>query len=172
MILLLSASMSTLEALVLSSSSAVAVDLLGTLRPGINEKKQMFIMRGFCVLFVALSYIFATMNISFIVNLMSFSWGVVAGCFIGPFLWGLYWKGVTKMGAWAGALSGLVTVTGLTVANTLQEGFAVAKSMAPQFGVTAMIVSLAAVPLVSLFTKKFSSEHIDRCFKDGEKDNG
>ena len=172
MLLLLSASMSTLEALVLSSSSAVAVDLLGTLRPGINEIKQMFIMRGFCVLFVALSYIFATMNISFIVNLMSFSWGVVAGCFIGPFLWGLYWKGVTKMGAWAGALSGLVTVTGLTVSNTFQEGFAAAKSMAPQFGVTAMIVSLAAVPIVSLFTKKFSRDHIDRCFKDGEKDNG
>ena len=164
MLLLLSASMSTLEALMLSSSSAVAVDLLGEVRPNLPEKKKMLIMRSFCVLFVACSYIFATMNISFIVNLMSFSWGVVAGCFIGPFLWGLYWKGVTKAGAWAGALCGLVVVTGLIIYNTMEQGFLVAKSMAPQFGVTAMIASLIMVPVVSLITKKYNQTQIERCF--------
>lgn len=165
MLLLLSASTSTLEALVLSSSSAVTVDLLGEIRPTMLEKRRMATLRVFCVLFVALSYLFATMNITFIVNLMSFSWGVVAGCFIGPFLWGLYWKGTTRAGAWAGALSGLLVVSGLTVYNSITLGFMAAKSMAPQFGVTAMAVSLCAVPLVSLFTKKFSAEHLDHCFQ-------
>ncbi|QHI73921.1 hypothetical protein Ami3637_06500 [Aminipila terrae] len=88
MLLLLSASMSTLSAIVLSSSSAVSVDLIGEVKPDIKDKHQMIIMRVLCVLFISFSYIFATMNISFIVNLMSFSWGVVAGSFIGPFLWG------------------------------------------------------------------------------------
>ncbi len=166
MLLLLSASMSTLEALVLSSSSAVAVDLLGTVRPDIKEKKQILILRGFCVLFVAVSYAFATMNISFIVNLMSFSWGIVAGCFIGPFIWGLYWKGVTRAGAWAGVLSGICVVLGLVIYNSAQVGFDAAKSMAPQFGVAAMAVSVIIVPLLSLFTKKFTREHIEECFTD------
>ncbi len=166
MLLLLSASMSTLEALVLSSSSAVAVDLLGEVRPNLEEKKRMLIMRSFCVLFVACSYLFATMNITFIVNLMSFSWGVVAGCFIGPFLWGLYWKGVTRAGAWAGALCGVVVVSGLIIYNSMEVGFAVAKTMAPQFGVSAMVASVVVVPLVSLVTKKFDARHIDKCFSE------
>jgi len=164
LLLLLSASMSTLEALMLSSSSAVAVDLLGEMNPGLSEKKRMFWMRLFCVIFVACSYFFATMNITFIVNMMSFSWGVVAGCFIGPFLWGLYWKGVTKAGAWAGALAGLLVVSGLIVYNSISIGFLATKSMAPQFGVTAMVISLIAVPAVSLFTKKYDTNQISKCF--------
>lgn len=164
LLLLLSASMSTLGSLVLSSSSAIAVDLMGVVRPGIKEKSQMWLMRILCLVFVALSYIFATMNISFIVNLMSFSWGIVAGCFIGPFLWGLYSKKVTRAGAWAGAVSGLVVVLGLVIFKTLTVDFNAAKSMAPNYGVVAMAVSVVIVPLVSLFTKPFTKEHLAECF--------
>ena len=124
----------------------------------------MRLIKWLCVLFVALSFFFALMNISFIVNLMSFSWGIVAGCFIGPFLWGLYWKGTTKAGAWAGALSGITVVIGMTVYHTAVADFQTAKSMAPQFGVAAMIVSLIAVPLVSIFTRKFDDKHLYECF--------
>lgn len=164
LLLLLSASISTLEALVLSSSSAVAVDLIGDVRPEMPEYRKMRLIKWLCVLFVALSFFFALMNISFIVNLMSFSWGIVAGCFIGPFLWGLYWKGTTKAGAWAGALSGITVVIGMTVYHTAVADFQTAKSMAPQFGVAAMIVSLIAVPLVSIFTRKFDDKHLYECF--------
>lgn len=164
LLLLLSASMSTLSSLVLSSSSAIAVDLMGVVKPNIREKSQMWMMRILCLVFVALSYIFATMNISFIVNLMSFSWGIVAGCFIGPFLWGLYAKRVTRAGAWAGALSGLIVVLGLVVFKTVTVDFNAAKSMAPNYGVIAMVVSVVVVPLVSLFTKPFSKEHLAACF--------
>ncbi len=164
MLLLLSASMSTLSAIVLSSSSAVSIDLVQEVHPLIKEKHQIFLMRGLCVLFIALSFFFATMNISFIVNLMSFSWGVVAGSFIGPFIWGLYSKNITKVGAWGGILSGLVVVGGLLTYYCITVGFDVAKGMAPIFGVTAMGISFVVVPLLSAFTHKYSKEHLQKVF--------
>ena len=166
MVLLLSASMSTLASLVLSSSSAVTIDLIKNVRPGLTEKSQGLSLRLLCIAFIVLSFIFATMNISFIVNLMSFSWGVVAGSFIGPFIWGLYGKFITKAGAWAGLLSGPVVVGLMLTINILSVGFDAAKGMAPIFGVTAMGVSIAAVPLVSLLTSKFrfSEGHLEYVF--------
>ncbi|MDR3305918.1 MAG: sodium:solute symporter [Clostridiales Family XIII bacterium] len=166
MLLLLSASMSTLSALVLSSSSAVTIDLIRSVRKDLSQKAQVVTLRVFCVVFIALSFVFATMNISFIVNLMSFSWGVVAGSFIGPFIWGLYGKFITKAGAWAGLLAGPVVVGLMLTINIAGSGFAAAKSMAPVFGVTAMAVSVVIVPVVSLLTKKFaySKDHLDNAF--------
>ncbi|MDR3296170.1 MAG: sodium:solute symporter, partial [Clostridiales Family XIII bacterium] len=164
LLLLLSASMSTLASVVLSSSSAVSIDLIQEIRPAIRPGPQLLVTRGLCVLFIACSFFFATMNISFIVNLMSFSWGIVAGSFIGPFLWGLYGKWVTKAGAWAGLLSGLVVVGGALLYFTSSMGFAAAKALAPQMGVSAMALSLLAVPVVSLFTKKFEKAHTDMIF--------
>jgi SSS family solute:Na+ symporter/sodium/proline symporter len=165
LLLLLSASMSTLSSVVLSSSSAVSIDLISSLRPDVGAKQQLAIMRLLCVLFIVASFVFATMNISFIVNLMSFSWGVVAGSFIGPFIWGLYGKWVTKAGAWAGLLSGVCVVGGALLYLTSAAGFDAAKALAPQMGISAMAASLAAVPVVSLFTKKFKASHIDKVFK-------
>ncbi|MDR1135247.1 MAG: sodium:solute symporter [Clostridiales Family XIII bacterium] len=164
LLLLLSASMSTLSSVVLSSSSAVSVDLMQGIMPDIKQKSQLSIMRVLCVLFIALSFIFATMNISFIVNLMSFSWGVVAGSFIGPFFWGLYGRWITKAGAWAGLLSGVIVVGGSLIYLSSGLGFDAAKAFAPQMGILAMAVSFVAVPAVSLFTKKFDSAHTDKVF--------
>ncbi|MDR3073055.1 MAG: sodium:solute symporter [Clostridiales Family XIII bacterium] len=167
MLLLLSASMSTLSALVLSSSSAVTIDIVEQVKPNIaNTKFHMLLMRILCFAFVGLSFLFATMNISFIVNLMSFSWGIVAGSFIGPYIWGIFAKFITRAGAWAGLLSGPVVVGSLLVYNVINVGFDAAKGMAPMFGVTAMIVSVVVVPIVSLFQTKsdFSKEHIEKVF--------
>ncbi len=165
LLLLLSASMSTLSSIVLSSSSAVSVDLVKEIHPDIKPKHQVLLLRVLCVIFIVLSYIFATANISFIVNLMSFSWGVVAGSFIGPYLWGLYSRNVTRAGAWAGMLSGIIVVGCMLIFYTVTAGFDAAKSMAPVFGVSAMAVSLIAVPIVSLFTQQFSDEHKRIVFK-------
>jgi len=166
LLLLLSASMSTLSSIVLTSSSAVSIDLVKEVHPEIKPKSQVLLMRFLCLIFIALSFIFATANISFIVNLMSFSWGVVAGSFIGPFLWGLYSKNITKAGAWAGMLSGVLVVGGCIVYFTFTAGFDTAKSMAPIFGVSAMAVSVVVTPLVSAFTKKYSEEHNRKVFAD------
>ncbi len=154
LLLLLSASMSTLSAIVLSSSSAISVDLLPVIKPDYDKKKQMVLTRVLCLLFILLSFLFAIGNISIIVNIMSFSWGVVAGCFIGPFIWGLCAKWITKAGAWCGLLSGTVVVGTLTLYTTLTNSFTAAIGNAAIYGVSAMAVSVVITPLVSLLTKK------------------
>ncbi len=159
MILLLSASMSTLEAVVLTSASAVAVDLIPALtRRQMPAKRQMLLTRLLCLAFIACSFIFATQNIPIIVSLMSFSWGVVSGCFLGPYLWSLFSKRITRIGAYAGILSGLLTVGGATLFITLTSGFGAAAARSPEMGVAAMAVSFLTVPLVSLLTKHTPKE--------------
>ena len=172
MILLLSASMSTLEAVVLTSASAVAVDLI----PAVSKKeipatKQMTLTRILCLAFVACSFIFATQNIPIIVSLMSFSWGIVSGCFIGPYIWGLFSKRITKIGAYAGIISGLVTVGSATLVISLTSGFRAAAAKSPEMGVCAMAISMIVVPLISLITKNKSTdadriEKIFECYRD------
>ena len=164
-ILLFSASMSTLSGIVLSSSSAISVDLAPQIKKGFGGKPQMLMTRILCLVFIACSFIFATLNISIIVNIMSFSWGVVAGCFIGPYVWGIFSRGTTKAGAFAGMIGGFLTVAIPTVVITCSSGFPAAVGNAAGLGVLAMAVSFVIVPIVSSFTKKFDSEFIDTVFK-------
>ena len=166
MILLLSASMSTLEAVVLTSASAVAVDLIPAVRKKETKPEtQMLLTRVLCLVFVACSFIFATQNIPIIVSLMSFSWGVVSGCFIGPYIWGLFSKKITKTGAYAGILSGILVVGVSTLVISLDSGFGAAAAKSPEMGVAAMAVSMIIVPLVSTFTKNKNVERIEEIFE-------
>ena len=166
MILLLSASMSTLEAVVLTSASAVAVDLIPAVRKkSTKPEMQMLLTRLLCLAFVACSFIFATQNIPIIVSLMSFSWGVVSGCFIGPYIWGLFSKKITKIGAYAGVLAGLLTVGGATLVITLNSGFSAAAAKSPEMGVAAMAISMIVVPLVSALTKNKDQQRVDAIFE-------
>ena len=166
MILLLSASMSTLAAVVLTSASAVSVDLIPALRKTkIKPERQVVLTRILCLVFVACSFIFATQNIPIIVSLMSFSWGVVSGCFIGPYIWGLFSKKITKTGAYAGMIGGLLTVGVSTLVITLTDSFSAAAKHSPEMGVAAMAVSMVIVPVVSLFTKVKNKKHVDNVFE-------
>ena len=167
MILLLSASMSTLGAVVLTSASAVAVDLIPAVRKKQTKPEtQMLLTRLLCLVFVACSFIFATQNISIIVSLMSFSWGLVSGCFIGPYIWGLFSKKITTIAAYAGILSGLLTVGSATLVITLTDAFSAAAAKSPEMGVAAMAISMVIVPVVSLFTKnkKADAERVEEIF--------
>ena len=174
LILLLSASMSTLSSVVLTSASAISVDLVPTVKKNYKAKNQMLLTRALCFIFVALSFVFATLNISIIVNIMSFSWGVVSGCFIGPYIWGIYSKKTTKAGAWTGMIAGFLTVAVTTTVLTVMamgdgvlfgEAFKLASKKAPEMGVAAMAVSLVIVPLVSCFTKKPDEKELEKIFK-------
>ena len=168
MVLLLSASMSTLESVVLTSASAVAVDLIPAIRKKeTSPEHQMLLSRILCLAFVACSFIFATQNIPIIVSLMSFSWGLVSGCFIGPYIWGLFSKKITKIGAYAGILSGLLTVGGATLVISLQSGFSAAATKSPEMGVAAMAISMVVVPVVSALTKnkKEEAERVNEIFE-------
>ena len=148
-VLVLSASMSTLSSLVLTSSSTLTIDLIkGRLVKDMNEKSQLLWMRGLLVAFVVLSAAIAlwqyTSPVNFIAQLMGISWGALAGAFLGPFIWGLYSKRISRAAVWASFIVGV----GLTTANMF-IGF-IASPV--NCGAIAMLLSLIIVPLVSLVT--------------------
>ena len=156
-VLVLSASMSTLSSLVLTSSSTLTLDLLkDNVIKDMNEKKQVLVMRVFIVFFIVVSVVIALDPPTFIAQLMGISWGALAGAFLAPFLYGLYWKGVTKTGVWAGFISGV----GITVSNMF-IGYIGSSINA---GAIAMIVGLIVVPVVSLLTPKMDKEAVDEIF--------
>lgn len=158
LLLILSASMSTLSALVLVSASSIAIDLYkGHVNPNISKKNSVFMMRFLSGLFILISYLIARYEFSFIVTLMSLSWGVVAGGFLAPYVYGLYWKRTTRAGAKAGM------ITGVSLAILLFYVLGPAKS--PIASSIAMIVPFAVVPAVSLMTRKPSARRIVRAFK-------
>lgn len=168
-VLLLSASISTLTALVLSSSSVITLDLLGAVKPNMQPKTTVRIMRSLCVAFVALSLaINFLMQNTPIVTLMSLSWGTIAGAFLAPFLYGLLWRGVTRAGAFAGVVCGaLISLLPPLVSGNM--------ALAPISGAAAMLLGLVIVPAVSLLTAKtgYSKSHLDMVFGSAsEKDAG
>lgn len=169
LLLLLSASMSTLASIVLTSSSAISVDLMSVIKKDKNTH-QVGKTRILCILFVFLSYLFATMNFSFIVNIMSFSWGIVSGCFVGPYVWGICSKKITRTGAWAGMICGFLTVAVPTLILSITGGFPSAVSKAPELGVFAMAASALVTPAVSLFTKKFDVKFVSEVFSGRKED--
>ena len=165
-ILVLSASMSTLSSLVLTSSSTLTLDLLkGYIIREMDEKKQVFIMRCLIVVFVALSVVIAIIqyksNVTFIAQLMGVSWGALAGAFLAPFLYGLYWKGATKISCWCSFLFSTVVM----LANMLvRPSFPVLLQSPINAGAFCMIAGLVIVPVVSLFTPKPNKKVVDDAF--------
>ncbi|MDN5344177.1 MAG: solute:Na+ symporter, family [Clostridia bacterium] len=160
LLLVLAASMSTLASLVLVSSSAVAIDLVQGAAPGVSRRAVMTLLRFLCIFFIGLS-VYIALKPTIILVLMSLSWGTVAGAFLAPYLYGLYWPRTTKVGAWAGLLSGLLISLGLSFYYHLDG------SVIPTIGSLAMIIPLGVVPLVSLVTPAFSREHLAWVFGSG-----
>jgi SSS family solute:Na+ symporter len=158
LLLVLSASMSTLSSLVLVSSSSVAIDLYPA---GINAKtgkdRSVAMMRFLSAIFIVISYFISRFQIGIIVYLMSLSWGVVSGSFAAPYILGLYSKRVTKAGAYAGLISGTAVMIILF--------FVLGASRSPLAASIAIVVPFAVVPLVSAFTRPPEKELIGRAFE-------
>ena len=155
-VLVLSASMSTLSSLVLTSSSTLTLDLIeGNLVKDMTEKKRVSYMRVLLGAFIIISAVLALFqyhsSVTFIAQLMGISWGALAGAFLGPFLWGLYSGKISKAAVWVSFICGV----GLTSGNMIMG----LVGMQPLFaspincGAFAMVLSLIIVPIVSLFTK-------------------
>ena len=101
-ILVLSASMSTLSSLVIASSSTLTIDFLGgTFMKNMSQRKLLITIRVFIFVFIAISAVIAIVqyksNVTFIAQLMGISWGALAGAFLAPFLYGLYWKRTSRL---------------------------------------------------------------------------
>ena len=165
-VLVLSASMSTLSSLVLTSSSTLTLDLLkGHVIKKMSEKKQLIIMRALIVVFIAISVVIAIIqykaNVTFIAQLMGVSWGALAGAFLAPFLYGLYWKKTTKVSVWCSFLFSTVV---MLLNMFFRAKFPTFLQSPINAGAFCMIAGLIIVPVVSLFTKKPDKKLVDDAF--------
>ncbi len=157
-VLVLSASMSTLSSLVLTSASTLTLDFIkGTIVKNMDDKKQLLYIRVLIVFFIVLSVVLALNPPTFIAQLMGISWGALAGAFLAPFLYGLYWKGVTRAGVWASFICGV----GITVSNMFFKFIASPINA----GAVAMIVGLLVTPIVSLITPKLKDTFTTTIFQ-------
>jgi len=181
-VLVLAASMSTLSGLVHTSAATVVFDLMDD-KKKMPEKKRMTWLRIFVLVFIVVSASMAIFQYygpkeltKDIASLMGISWGAISGAFIGPFLFGLYWKKTTKASVYVSFIVGiLLAVLSLVLSLTLTGDargnvqwrvngllfFDLADSI--YMGVLAMVLSLIIVPVVSLFTKK--PDNVDEMFK-------
>lgn len=148
LLLVLSASMSTLAALVLISSSAVVKDLYGGfVNPTASDRQLTTLMRVASAVFILISIVLAALELDTIVAILAISWGAIGSVFLGPFVWGALTNWTTRAGALASAFVGLATCLGLYIAGR----------PTPEAGTLGMLVSLAMNPLVSLVTVRETS---------------
>jgi SSS family solute:Na+ symporter len=170
-ILVLSASMSTLSSLVLTSSSTLTLDFIkGNIIKEMDEKRQVAWMRGLVVVFILISVVLAIVqyrsNVTFIAQLMGVSWGALAGAFLAPFLYGLYWKGATRAACWASFLFSTLVM----LANIFwRQRFPALLQSPINAGAFCMIAGLVIVPAVSLFTKAPDKARLEEIFSCYEK---
>ena len=165
-ILVLSASMSTLSSLVLASSSTLTLDFIkDTIVKDMDEKRQILTMRLLIVVFIAISVVLAIVqyrsNVTFIAQLMGVSWGALAGAFLAPFLYGLYWKKTTRGACWASFLFSTVVM----LANIFFGKYFPTLLQSPiNAGAFCMLAGLIIVPVVSMVTPRLPQGQIDRIF--------
>lgn len=156
-VLVLSASMSTLSSLVITSSSTIVLDFIKPFtKKAIDDKKQVLYIKGFCVVFIILSAVLALNPNSLITSLMSISWGALSGAFLGPFLYGLYSKKATLASVYAT----FIVSVGVTAVNIF-----IPFTNPISAGAIAIVLSLVVVPVVSIFTKKPVAHEVDSMFK-------
>ena len=172
-VLVLSASMSTLSSLVLTSSSTLPIDLIKPNMKKCSDKKEMLIMRVLIAVFLVISVLLAFNKNASISTLMSYSWGALAGAFLGPFMYGLFSKKVTRPAVWCSFILGI----SLTLVHMFLFGFGwnpeLSKAAASlplnlaspiNAGAIAMLLSLIVVPLVSACTKVKDTDHVENVF--------
>ena len=174
-VLVLSASMSTLSSLVLTSGSTITLDFIAPLsKKEMTEKRKMLIMRIFIVIFIVISAVIAIKQAKnkslFIAQMMGVSWGALAGAFLAPFLYGLYYKKTTKASVIVSFIFGvglevvqlLISLGAFSVADVPVLSFVFTNSL--YSGVFAMVGGLILVPIISWFTQKTKPENVDNIF--------
>jgi len=165
-VLVFAASISTLSSLVMSSASTLTLDFLrGNIIKKMSEKTQLIIIRSLIVVFIIISSIIAISvykgGITFIAQLMGVSWGALAGSFLAPFLYGLYWKKTSKIAVWVS----FIFSTSVMILNVLfRSSFPELLRSPINAGAFCMLAGLIIVPLVSAITKAPEKATVDHCF--------
>lgn len=164
LVLLISASVSTLCSVSLTACSTVTIDLLRSNIKNMTDKKTAVLTKVFCAVFVILSYIVATTDTP-ILDMMSYSWGIISGSFLAPYVLALYYKKLSRKGAWSGIICGFCValvpavakmVTMFGVANESVSSIA---AKGPVFACAAMISSIIVCVVVSEIDKKHAEDN-------------
>nr|MBO4518165.1 sodium:solute symporter [Clostridia bacterium] len=171
-ILVLSASMSTLSSLSMTSASTMTLDLIKPYsRKNMTDKEQVLWIRGLIVVFIVISAVIAILqyyeNFGFIAQMMAVSWGALAGAFLAPFLYGLYSKKTTKAAVWFSYIYGVgVMLLYLLYFFWLKNYFTLPAFWASplNLGALVMLTDLLFMPIVSAFTKKPDMKKVDEMF--------
>ncbi len=169
-VLVLSASMSTLSSLVLTSSSTLTIDLIDGIRKNkLDPKKKLLCIRIFIAFFILLSVALAIKPPMFIAQLMGISWGALAGSFLAPLLYGLYCKRTSKAGVWAGYICGVAVTVGALLLRLggLADSAVLTFATNPiNAGAISMLLSLIVVPLVSAIAPNRERERVEKLFSE------
>lgn len=172
-VLVLSASMSTLSSLVLTSGSTLTLDIIvPASKKLLGERAQLRCIRILVVFFIAVSSLLAIIqarsSVTFIAQLMGISWGALAGAFLAPFLYALFWKRTTRAAVWASFIAGVGIMCGCLFCMFTGKTFISPYFSSPiNAGVLAMLAGLVIVPVVSLFSKgcdRVSVENMFSCY--------
>lgn len=172
-ILVLSASMSTLSSLVLTSGSTLTLDIIvpAVSKTGgdMKERQQLRCIRLLVLFFIAVSSAIAIVqarsSVTFIAQLMGISWGALAGAFLAPFLYGLYWKRTTSAATWTCFVLGVAVMCGCMYCTFTGKVFISPYFTSPiNAGVLAMVLGLVAVPVVSLCTRVRNKKEVEDMF--------
>jgi len=107
----------------------------------------------------------ANSSVAFIAQAMGVSWGAMAGAFLAPFLYGLYWKRTTANGCWASMIFSsvfmIIDMLGNLKVLNVNLGFLQSPINAGAF---CMIAGLVIVPLVSLISKAPAKDRVEQIF--------
>ena len=153
-LLILSASMSTLAALVLISSSTITNDLYaGFISKDASDRRLTLLVRGASVFFILLSMGLALLKPAVIVTILVISWGAIGSVFLGPFVWALFGRRANRAGAFTAAVLGLATCLAVFAVGGPKE--------VPMAGSIGMIVSFFTVPIVSRITRTPRPDGLD-----------
>lgn len=159
LVLLIAASVSTLSSITLTASSTVTMDLIqDRIAPQMKKETAPRLTKGLCTVFILLSYVIANTHTP-ILDMMSYSWGILSGAFLAPYMISLYWKRINRAGAWAGMLGGFVVAAPPVVCKLFFPSatlplFGKVMDCGPHFACLAMVVSFLLCLVVSALTHR------------------
>jgi SSS family solute:Na+ symporter/sodium/proline symporter len=160
LVLLIAASVSTLSSITITASSTLSMDIIQDRFIKDKEKDVSVLTKFICLAFVIISFFIAWKGEGTpILDMMSYSWGIISGSFLAPYAISLYWKKANKYGAWAGMIGGFILALPPLVAKLCGSEIAIGNfgrlcDMGAHFACAAMIVSFILVFAVSAVTNK------------------